>query len=220
MSIDTSYIDSLGAKPTQTAKSNQTINQAGFLKLMTTQLKTQDPTAPTDNNQMVQQMATFSQVTGIAEMNQSLKALASDFAASRFGDASAWIGRAALVAGGTASQATNGAYAGQITLPADAKGLTMSLVNAKGETVYAKDLGYHAGGAVDWSWDGKDAAGNLTKDGAVQVMVTATGVDGKRLDATNATWAEIQSVQSPASGTTSLITGRGKISPADVLQLS
>ncbi|HMI18016.1 MAG TPA: flagellar hook capping FlgD N-terminal domain-containing protein, partial [Sphingomonas sp.] len=69
VSTGNSYLDSLTNSQTAAqaaaSKSNQTIDQAGFLKLLTTQLQTQDPTAPTDDNTMVQQMATFSQVAGI-----------------------------------------------------------------------------------------------------------------------------------------------------------
>ena len=214
------YLDALGTKTASVAKSSQTIDQSGFLKLLTTQLKTQDPTAPTDSTQMVQQMATFSQVAGIAEMNQSLKSMKTDVAASRFGGASGWIGRAALLSGSVATQASNGAYAGQITLPTDAQSVSLSLVNSDGQTVYSKNLGAHASGAMSWSWDGKDASGAATTDGALKVIVTAGDAAGKSIAPTNATWNEITSVQSPASGTTSLVTALGQISPSDVLQLS
>jgi flagellar basal-body rod modification protein FlgD len=230
VSTGSSYLDSLintssGAATTtdstsSATKSNQTIDQTGFLKLLTTQLQTQDPTDPTDDNTMVQQMATFSEVAGVTEMNDSLKSLVTNMAASRFGDAASWVGRAALLSGDVATQASNGAYAGQITLPSDAKDVTMSLVNSSGQTVYSKDLGAHASGAVSWSWDGKDSSGNATSDGALQVVVQAVGTDGKSQTPTLATWNEIQSVQSPATGTTSLITGLGTIDPSDVLQLS
>ena len=224
VSTGNSYLDSLSASTAAataaTTKSKQTIDQSGFLKLLTTQLKTQDPTEPTDNTQMVQQMATFSQVAGITEMNASLRSMLSDVSASRFGDASGWIGRAALISGDVATQATNGAYAGQITLPSDAKDVAISLVNSSGQTVYSKDLGAKGTGDISWSWDGKDTSGAATTDGALQVIVTAVGTNGKSLSPTNATWNEIQSVKSPATGTTQLITGLGSVSPSDVLQLS
>jgi flagellar basal-body rod modification protein FlgD len=221
--IGTDYLDSLraGAKPASSAgRSNQTIDQAGFLKLLTTQLATQDPTDPVDNQQMVAQMAQFSSVTGIAEMNQSLKNMASDLAAARFGDASGWIGRAALLEGNVAAPAANGAYAGEITLPADAKGVTLALVDADGQTVHTQTLGPRSAGAVTWSWDGKDAAGELAKKGPLQVVVTAADTDGKTMNPALAVWTEIASVQSPATGSTKLITALGQVSPADVLQLS
>jgi len=224
VSTGNSYLDTLNnsaaAAAATASKSKQTIDQSGFLKLLTTQLKTQDPTEPTDNTQMVQQMATFSQVAGITEMNQSLKAMMGDVSASRFGDASGWIGRAALLDGNVASQASNGAYAGQIALPADAKDVRITLVNSSGQTVYSHDFGAQNQGDVSWAWDGKDASGNLTKDGALQAIVSAVGTNGKSLNPAVASWTEIQSVKSPATGSTQLITGLGTVSPSDVLQLS
>jgi len=220
-----SYLDSLTNSATSAAaaaagRSNQTIDQSGFLKLLTTQLKTQDPTEPTDTNAMTQQMASFSQVAGITEMNQSLKSMLTAMNASRIGDASNWLGHAALISGNVATQATNGAYAGQITLPADAKDVTISLVNSAGQSVYTQDLGAKSAGNVSWSWDGKDPSGKATSDGALQVIVTGSSTNGKGLNATNATWNEIQSVKSPATGTTQIVTGLGTIDPADILQIS
>jgi flagellar basal-body rod modification protein FlgD len=54
----------------------KSLGQTDFLRLMTTQLKHQDPTNPLDNTAMVAQMAQFSSVAGIGEMNTSLKAIA------------------------------------------------------------------------------------------------------------------------------------------------
>ncbi len=56
------------------------LNTSDFLRLMTEQLKQQDPFAPTDNSQMVAQMAQMSSSSGIAEMNASLKGIAATLA--------------------------------------------------------------------------------------------------------------------------------------------
>lgn len=52
------------------------LDQTDFLRLMTTQLQFQDPLAPADSKEMVTQMAQLSSVSGISEMNQSLKDIA------------------------------------------------------------------------------------------------------------------------------------------------
>jgi flagellar basal-body rod modification protein FlgD len=52
------------------------MGQTDFLRLMTTQLKAQDPFSPVDNQAMVAQMAQFSSVAGIEEMNVALKSIA------------------------------------------------------------------------------------------------------------------------------------------------
>ena len=61
---------------TGAGKGYASLGMADFLKLMTTQLKNQDPTAPSDNTQMVAQMAQFSSLSGINDMSATLKAIA------------------------------------------------------------------------------------------------------------------------------------------------
>lgn len=59
----------------------KTLGQTDFLQLMTTQLKQQDPFDPVDNQAMVAQMAQFSSVAGISEMNVSLRGIAEQISA-------------------------------------------------------------------------------------------------------------------------------------------
>lgn len=62
------------------SKTRSELGTTDFLRLMTEQLKQQDPFAPTDNTQMVAQMAQMSSSSGIAEMNASLKTIAAQVA--------------------------------------------------------------------------------------------------------------------------------------------
>jgi flagellar basal-body rod modification protein FlgD len=72
-SISQTSANSVTVQPV--GSSNKQLDQTAFLRLMTTQLKEQDPFNPMDNTQMVAQMAQFSSVAGISEMNGSLKAI-------------------------------------------------------------------------------------------------------------------------------------------------
>ncbi len=76
-------IDALspGLPPAQLPTASQSLGQTDFLRLMTAQLKEQDPFSPVDNQQMVAQMAQMSSSAGIAEMNVSLKAIAEQIGA-------------------------------------------------------------------------------------------------------------------------------------------
>lgn len=57
------------------AAQNKTLGQADFIRLMTTQMKMQDPLEPVDNKEMIAQMAQFSSLSGISEINTTLKAI-------------------------------------------------------------------------------------------------------------------------------------------------
>ena len=65
-----------GATGTPASRGQGDLGTGDFLRLMTEQLKQQDPFAPTDNTQMVAQMAQMSASSGIAEMNTTLKNIA------------------------------------------------------------------------------------------------------------------------------------------------
>ena len=67
-------LEKIGVKtPENTPKTQKSsLGQEDFLKLMTTQLQNQDPFAPMDNGDFIAQMAQFSTVTGITEINNNL----------------------------------------------------------------------------------------------------------------------------------------------------
>jgi len=88
-------------------KSNE-IGQNEFLELMLAQLKNQDPFQPLENGEFVAQMAQFSTVSGIEEMNASLKGMSDSLQGNRLLEASNLIGRTALVSGKTASLTEDG----------------------------------------------------------------------------------------------------------------
>ncbi|MDP6191205.1 MAG: flagellar hook capping FlgD N-terminal domain-containing protein, partial [Gammaproteobacteria bacterium] len=60
-------------------KRTSTLGQDDFLKLLTTQLQYQDPMEPMENGEFLGQMAQFSTVTGITEMQTSLENMVSAF---------------------------------------------------------------------------------------------------------------------------------------------
>jgi flagellar basal-body rod modification protein FlgD len=201
------------------AAGSDTIDQAGFLKLLTAQMTMQDPTAPMDSNTMVQQMSQMSEVQGITEMNTSLQSLASSMEGNRIGDAASWIGKAALLPSSTAQPLTNGGYAGTITLPSAATSMNVSLVDSTGKTVYSQTLSNQAAGTVNFAWDGKLADGTQAS-GPLSVAVSATGTSGT-INPTVDTWATITGVNSPAGGSSAqLTTSLGTVAPTDVLSLS
>jgi len=219
-----SYLDSLRTNSTTAAAAASTagsdsIDQAGFLKLLTAQMTNQDPTAPMDSNTMVQQLSEMSTVSGITEMNTSMKSLVSELTSNRIGDAASWIGKAALLSSSTAQPLTNGGYAGEITLPSDATSMNVSLVDSTGKSVYTQTLGSQKAGTVDFAWDGTQTDGT-TATGPLSVVVSATGASGT-ITPTVSTWSTITGVQSPAGGSSAeLTTTLGTVAPTDVLSLS
>ncbi|MBB4642451.1 flagellar hook assembly protein FlgD [Rhizorhapis suberifaciens] len=223
-SIANNYISSL-SNPTNGIKTagSDKLDQSSFLTLMTAQLKMQDPFEPMDNTQMVAQMATFSQATGISEMNQSLgkiagmlDSMAGSLSTSRIPDAANWIGKSMLVSSDIATPDRYGVYGGEVKLNEAASDLSIDLVDASGNVVKTIDFGQKAAGStIPFFWDGTDDAGNMIDSQALQVVVNGTN------PSSISTWAAIAGVQSPADASSArLITAIGEFSPSDAKKLS
>jgi flagellar basal-body rod modification protein FlgD len=59
--------------PAGTKTGYETLGQADFIKMMTTQLTQQDPTSPVDSKEMLAQLAQFQQLGGINSINTTLQ---------------------------------------------------------------------------------------------------------------------------------------------------
>jgi len=209
----------VGGVPMSTGPAGM-MDQSDFLRLMTTQLTTQDPFNPMDNTQMVAQMAQFSQVAGIAEMNKSLSTIAAGLAPGRLADAASWIGRAMLTQSEFATPLPDGAYGGEISLPRDAEEVTLSFVDENGQIVHSEELGAQAKGELSFAWNGKDSEGNVKASGPLRLVVNARA-GGQTINATTSAWTSIGGIQSPASGgTTKLVTGLGLLTPDQAIRLA
>ena len=120
---------------------------------MTTQLQNQDPFAPMDNGDFIAQMAQFSTVTGIQEMNTSIGKLVEEFDQARIATASNLLGHSVLVPGNIGRADENGELHGVLDLP-DSTILTQltyrdAVTNAE---LYKEDLGPRSAGLVGFKW--------------------------------------------------------------------
>lgn len=196
------------------AKSKQatgTMDQSDFLKLMTAQLKNQDPFSPVDNTQMVAQMAQFSSLAGISEMNTTLKAMAEKLGAATTADAVSYIGKTVLTPGGVAYGRASGGLSGEVELDKDATGVIVTIANANGETLKTLDLGAHRAGTLEYDWDGKDAAGQDAGTGPFNVSVMARS-GSTSVAARTLVWVPVAAVAVPSTGPAQLtLPGLGQV---------
>ena len=74
-----------------TSKLNDT--ESRFLKLLTTQLKNQDPLNPMDNAEMTSQLAQINMVDGIGKLNTTMQTLLSSISGAQTMQAASLVGR-------------------------------------------------------------------------------------------------------------------------------
>ncbi|MES2986741.1 MAG: flagellar hook assembly protein FlgD [Pseudomonadota bacterium] len=214
-----STLASLGISRTNSAAAkdsanlgNSQMDQGDFLTLMTAQLKNQDPFEPVDNSQMVAQMAQFSSLSGITEMNSTLKAIAERLNGTSNGEAMAWIGRTVLTEGSTAYPRTDGSIGGTIDLAGDATNVTVSIEGPNGAVLKTVDLGARGKGSFDFEWDGTTDTGEAAGEGPFTIKVGARSAAGTPVTATPLVWAPVTSVALGSDGTPVLtLPGLGQV---------
>ena len=129
------------------------LGQSDFLKLMTTQLQNQDPFAPMDNGDFIAQMAQFSTVTGIQDMNASLGKLVEEFDQARIATASNLLGHSVLVPGNIGRPDDEGELHGVLDLPEATMSTHLNYVDADtNNSLFKEDIGPRAAGLVGFKW--------------------------------------------------------------------
>jgi flagellar basal-body rod modification protein FlgD len=145
--INTQLLDSLGlSASTQSTQASDVLGQSDFLKLMTTQLMNQDPTKPMESGEFFNQIAQFSMVAGVEELQTSFQQVADAMQSTQTLQASAMVGRSVLVSGDTVSLADGGSAAAGVTLPASTSNLVVGVVDASGQIVRRLDPRHSARG--------------------------------------------------------------------------
>ncbi|MFW9609620.1 MAG: flagellar hook assembly protein FlgD [Aquaspirillum sp.] len=147
--------------------------QDRFWKLLVTQLQTQDPLNPLDNEAITSQMAQISTVQGIEKLNKTMEDMATMYATAQSLSAANMVGRSALVGGSGLTLAEGGTARAALNLPQGADTVAISVYNAKGDKVDTIELGKQKEGVMEFEWDGKNSAGEALPAGAYSFSVSA-----------------------------------------------
>jgi flagellar basal-body rod modification protein FlgD len=198
---------------------SQTLGQADFLKLMTAQMQNQDPFNPVDNTQMVAQMAQFSSLSGISQMNTTLQSIADKLTGTSANDALAYVGKTVLTEGDTAFGRTTGGIAGAVDVDSAASDVKVTIQDQSGNVLKTLDLGAQAKGTATFDWDGKTDAGADAGAGPFKV-VSSGNANGATVGTHTLVWAPVTSVSMPSSGSPVLnVAGIGSVDLSDVRQI-
>lgn len=93
-----------------TRSTGSDLDENAFLELLVCQLQNQDPLNPTDNSEMIAQLAQFSSLEQMTNLNTSFETLSGNVDQLSFVSANALIGQTV-----TGSDANGDAYSGEVT---------------------------------------------------------------------------------------------------------
>lgn len=165
--------DVLASVNPSTSESKTETSESRFLTLLTAQLKNQDPLNPMENAEMTSQLAQISTVNGIEKLNATLEKLMSNSTDSQAMQAAAMLDRLVLVEGSRMTLTEGNQAYGGVELPQGVDSATLTISDANGLVVRTVDLGALDAGIHDFSWDGKNDAGELVAAGNYKFSVSA-----------------------------------------------
>ncbi len=154
--LDLSGLGTAVGSSTRTDKADSNTDpqaaQDRFLKLLVAQINSQDPLNPMDNAQMTTQMAQINTVSGIQQLNATLKGMSEQYSAMQGLQGTSLIGRQALVEGNRFSfDGEEGR--GAMVLSGPASQVAIDVVGTNGELIESVNLGALPAGQHAFSWN-------------------------------------------------------------------
>jgi flagellar basal-body rod modification protein FlgD len=170
--VDNTSSSQIGITGTSLKTSGQAsadAQQDRFLKLLVAQLNNQDPMNPMDNAQMTSQMAQINTVTGISQLNETMKSMAGQFTAMQVMQGTSMIGHDVLMQSNMLS-VNAGTANGAIDLSGNADKVSVQILSPGGQLLDTINLGAQSAGLHPFSWD----ASNYTESASPLFKVIAT----------------------------------------------
>lgn len=195
---------------TTTAASDANASQDRFLKLLVAQLNNQDPMNPMDNAQMTSQMAQINTVTGIQQVNETLKSMAAQFTSMQVLQGASMVGRDVMVESKTLSRSA-GVASGAVDLAGKADAVKVEILSPGGQVLETISLGSQDAGRLYFDWDASTYQGT----GEPSFRVTATQ-GGRAVDTTSLARDTVVSVSSDNGAMMVQLQGRAAVAYSNI----
>lgn len=219
--IDSDALRGLGLMRQPQSTQASELGQDEFLRLMTTQLRNQDPFAPMESGEFLGQLAQFGTVSGIEEVRGALESLSKAMTASQTMQAASLVDRFAFVPAREAWLPPGGGVRGAAEVPPGTSHATLGIYDMNGQLVATRSLPVDGDSAGAFDWDGLMDDGNLAPSGYYELRATGdVGNATIALDVLVAGRIESVSLEN-AGGTVGLtVTGLGRVDLTAVRRVS
>ncbi len=188
----------------------QQLGQNDFLRLMIEQFRSQDPTKPMDNAQFLGQMAQFSQVQGLQQLQDSFGSLAQSLQSDQSLRAASLIGHKVIVESPEGTLDSDGTLLGAVDVPQGATAVTVEIKDSTGRVVKTLNVDAHPAGQTRFSWDGHATDGSTLPAGEYAISAKAT-VNGAAQAITTYATVNVQAVRLGATEPILDLGGLGQI---------
>jgi flagellar basal-body rod modification protein FlgD len=168
--MNTTAVDSTSQQSTALGATGQ-LGRDEFLALLVAKLQNQDPLNPAKDTEFVAQLATFSNLEQLIEVNDNLQALGLGQAQLLNAQALSLIGKEALVPGDTVRIASGTVEPVYYDLGPDGAAASLEIRDATGTVVRTIALPPTPSGRQQVAWDGTGADGEMLPDGEYSLVV-------------------------------------------------
>ena len=213
----TTAVTSATTTPATTTTSKASIDSDfdTFLKMMTVQMKNQDPLNPVDSADYAMQLATFSGVEQQIKTNTLLEGLNSQFSVLGMAQLAAWVGQEARSSAPVAYSGAPVTISYNAATTADRAVLVVK--DSDGAVVAREDVPVGNGA---YQWLGGDAAGNALPSGFYSLSLENYKGDQQLGNASPVeTYARIVEARSGANGATLVLAGGIEVPATEITAL-
>jgi flagellar basal-body rod modification protein FlgD len=191
-------------------KTSEDMGKQDFLTLFTAQLQNQNPLEPVKNEAFVAQLAQFSQLEALTNMQGSLDTFVTAMSGERMLNSASLIGKKVAITDSPTQLTKGGSMEASVDLPMGASGVQISVFDSQGRLVQELTAGPQMPGTTPFTWDGKDAAQNPVPSGLYRLSATAV-VNGKTTNVPVSTLSTVRAISTnPADGSVSVEVDGGK----------
>ncbi|GAB4317224.1 MAG: flagellar hook assembly protein FlgD [Candidatus Zixiibacteriota bacterium] len=194
-----------------------------FLKLFVTRLANQDPLEPVKDEQFIAQLAQFTQLEQLYNMNENLEnSLAwSSMLSQTINNtmATSLIGREVRVDAETVVLSDSGPATINYELGEGAANVRIEITDDSGSVVQVLSTGGTSSGAHSIEWDGNDRQGNRAPEGTYNLRVLATDSEGNDIPS-QAYFSGVVDGVRYLEGNAMLLIGKAMVPLSNVIQVS
>jgi flagellar basal-body rod modification protein FlgD len=182
------YVDTtgvyLGQQEERLAASNTpkehdtSLDQDAFLSILVAQLTHQDPLNPMEDTDMTSQLAQFSSLEQLTNINKGITTLNDTMNQNDILTAVSFIGKEVKAEGYKVSLNEGNASTIYYGFGETVSSIKMNIYDEEGAIVRTVELGSKEAGTYQYSWDGKDENGNALPDGQYGVGILGEDLNG------------------------------------------
>ena len=202
-----------------TASKDSALGKNDFMNLLVAQLQNQDPLNPMDSTAFTSQLAEFSSLEQLANVNENLEYLQMYQSSINNAQAVSFIGKN-IDALGNSIQLESGENEDiHFELKQDSSSLVINIYDEAGSLVKYIENGPLGEGKQSVEWDGTDNGGNTLPEGIYQFEVMAVDANGDKVQTATYINDRVTGVTFK-NGVTYLLAGGIQIPIGDVIEVS